>query len=268
MLRGLDLFSGIGGMSLALKPWVQTVAYCEIEPYCQAVLMERMQSNDLDIANIWDDVRTLNRSVFNEDVDIIFGGFPCQDISVAGNGEGLEGQRSGLFFEIARITKEYRPRFIFLENVPAICSRGGVEVIETLTSMGYDCRWTMLSASEVGAPHKRERWWLLANANGSRLERKGPAQPKKRNRDSELTGTSKGVANLYNKRLEVWKSRKNCDQCETTFRGDWWESEPAVGRVVNGLPYRVDRIKALGNSVVPQAARKAFISLGGFSDHC
>lgn len=263
MLIGLDLFSGIGGISLALRPWVQTIAYCECEPYCQAVLLERMQSNDLDSAPIWDDVRTLNSTVLDTKIDIISGGFPCQDISVAGNAAGLEGKRSGLFFEIARITNEYRPRFVFLENVPAICSRGGVEVIETLTSMGYDCRWGMLSAAEVGAPHKRERFFLLANANSARRERPRQAQPKKRYCDSISVGTSENVPDSDRKGLEIWKSRKDSDKFASTFRSDWWESQPDVCRVVNGIHYRVDRIKALGNSVVPQAAREAFIRLLG-----
>lgn len=278
-MRGLDLFSGIGGISLALQPWVKTVAYCECEPYAQAVLLERMQSNDLDSAPIWDDVRTLNRTVLDTKIDIIFGGFPCQDISVAGSGEGLEGKRSGLFFEIARLAKEYRPRFVFLENVPAICSRGGIEVIETLTALRYDCRWIMLSAAEVGAPHKRERWWLLAYANSARCERTRQTQPKKRCCDSISVGASENVA--YSDSSGFQETRPEQQATGTFKRGGMaysdskqtrrianargelyqWESEPAICRVVNGLPYRVERIKALGNSVVPQAAREAFVRL-------
>jgi DNA (cytosine-5)-methyltransferase 1 len=108
-------------------------------------------------------------------IDIIFGGFPCQDISVAGLGKGLEGDRSGLFFEIVRLARECEPRFIFLENVPAIRTRGGERVVKELASIGYDCRWTTLSAAAVGAPHKRERWFLLAHANGLRRSMLGDA---------------------------------------------------------------------------------------------
>lgn len=94
-------------------------------------------------------------------IDIISGGFPCQDISIAGHGKGLEGKRSGLIFEVFRLIAETNPSFVFLENVPAIRTRGGERVGKELASIGYDCRWTTLSAAEVGAPHKRERWFLL-----------------------------------------------------------------------------------------------------------
>ncbi|MBU6375664.1 MAG: DNA cytosine methyltransferase, partial [Bdellovibrionales bacterium] len=166
-MNGLDLFSGIGGIGIALEPWVRTVAYCEREPYAQGVLLSRMQSGDIDRAPIWDDVTTLRAEMLPR-IDIIFGGFPCQDISVAGLGKGLAGERSGLFFEIVRLAKECNPRFIFLENVPAIRTRGGERVVKELAKIGYDCRWTTLSAASVGALHKRERWFLLAHANGKR----------------------------------------------------------------------------------------------------
>src|SRR5690606_12278219 len=96
--------------------------------------------------------------------DVICGGFPCQDISVAGTGAGLEGERSGLFFEIIRLVGEIRPRLVFLENVPAITTRGGVRGISAFASLRYDCRWTIVSAAEVGAPHLRRRWFLLAHS--------------------------------------------------------------------------------------------------------
>jgi site-specific DNA-cytosine methylase len=99
---------------------------------------------------------------------IIYGGFPCQDLSCAGNGKGLAGERSGLFFEILRLARETNPRFIFLENVPAIRTRGAATVVKELASLRYDCRWGLLSAYDVGAPHKRERWFLLANYQGKR----------------------------------------------------------------------------------------------------
>jgi DNA (cytosine-5)-methyltransferase 1 len=168
MLNGLDLFSGIGGMAVGLTDWVRPVVYCEIDKYCQAVLLSRMQSAELPIAPIFDDVRGLSSRHFGIPIDIIVGGFPCQDISVAGNGEGLEGKRSGLFFEIIRLASELRPSFIFLENVPAIAVRGLDRVLLELTALGYDSRWTVVSAAEVGACHLRERWFLLAHANNKR----------------------------------------------------------------------------------------------------
>jgi DNA (cytosine-5)-methyltransferase 1 len=163
LLKGLDLFSGIGGISLALSEWVQTAAYCEIEPYCQGVLLSRMADGNIENAPIWDDITTLKGSDLPP-IDIIFGGFPCTDISCAGRGAGLEGKRSGLFFEIVRLAKEIKPKFLFLENVPAITTRGGLRVVRTLAEMGYDCRWCTISAASVGALHKRERWFLLAHA--------------------------------------------------------------------------------------------------------
>jgi DNA (cytosine-5)-methyltransferase 1 len=314
VIRGLDLFSGIGGIALALKPWVKTVAYCECEPYAQAVLMERMASGDLDSAPIWDDVRTLRREILDTEIDIISGGFPCQDVSVAGAGKGLEGERSSLFFQIARLTAEYRPRFIFLENVPAICTRGGVEVIESLTSLGYDARWGVLSAFDMGAPHLRERWWCLAYSvrelirnkpRGSRGEKGESSAGSGDNGEKEPVAHSNCDRKPQPERGECEQRRRACNggedvanamrlgrgtrrtelqrlarQSETpgggasrnaddgkeqsaAFRADWWELEPDVDRVVDGLPYRVDRIKALGNSVVPQTAREAFERLMG-----
>jgi DNA (cytosine-5)-methyltransferase 1 len=138
VLNGLDLFSGIGGLSVALAPWVRTVAYCECEPYAQAVLLSRQASGDVDVAPIWDDITTL-AGFRLPDVDIIYGGFPCQDISVAGNGRGLEGERSGLFFEVCRLVDEIKPPFVFLENVQAIRTRGGERVGKELAARGYDC---------------------------------------------------------------------------------------------------------------------------------
>lgn len=132
MLNGLDLFSGIGGIAYALKEWVRPVIYCEIDRYAQGVLLSRMETGEIPVAPIWDEVKTLGKTSEMPQIDIISGGFPCQDISVAGNGAGLAGERSGLFFEIARLCSELKPRFIFLENVPAITTRGGSEVVNGL----------------------------------------------------------------------------------------------------------------------------------------
>lgn len=160
-MNGLDLFSGIGGISKALEQWVRPIAYCEIDPYCQGVLLSRMETDDLPEAAIWDDIKTFRGDSVRGYIDIITGGFPCQGISVAGHGKGLADERSGLFFEIVRLAKEIKPRFIFLENVPAITSRGGLQVVREITEMGYDCRWCVISAASVGAMHKRDRWFLL-----------------------------------------------------------------------------------------------------------
>jgi DNA (cytosine-5)-methyltransferase 1 len=193
-IYGLDLFSGIGGITKALSQWVVPVTYCERDRWAAGVLLSCMQSRELPAAPIWADVSTLRGSMLPQ-VDIIYGGFPCQDISVAGTGKGLGGQRSGLFFEIVRLAEEIKPTFIFLENVPAIRTRGLDIVIQELTKGGYDCRWTMLSAEEIGANHKRERWFLLAHAtrqlpHGSRFTWQGGGQFADSGSQLPNTGTS------------------------------------------------------------------------------
>lgn len=265
MLNGLDLFSGIGGAALALSGYVRPVAYCEIEPAAQAMLLTRMAAGDIPTAPIWDDVSTLRGSDLPHRIDIITGGFPCQDISVAGNGAGLAGKRSGLFYEIARLCGELKPRFIFLENVPAITTRGGAEVVRTLASLGYDCRWCVISAASVGAPHKRERWWLLAHANGT----DGGIQPKPEQRQQTSNfsryGTEEPMAHSMREGLERQRHQpifKKPQHPVASFRG-WWEAEPDVARVAHGVSHRVDRIRGLGNAWVPAQGRKAFELLMG-----
>lgn len=240
MIYGLDLFSGIGGISIALAPWVRTVAYCEADRYATAVLLSRMERGDIEAAPIWDDVRTLKGAMLPH-IDIIFGGFPCQDISTAGRGAGLEGERSGLFFEIVRLARELEPAFIFLENVPAITARGGVAVVRTLTELGYDCRWTILSAASVGAPQSRRRWFLLAYSDRNRPQGR------------EIQGA-------------IQKSAQTMDEQLSRFlQADPWDAG-AVSRIYgsgDGIPFRSHRIKCLGNSVVPLCAREAFKTLIG-----
>ena len=278
MLNGLDLFSGIGGNSLALAPWVNTVAYCEREPHAQAVLLSRMREGLLPSRPIWDDVSSL-RGEWLPPIDIIIGGFPCQDISVAGKGAGLvNGKRSGLFYEISRLAEEVEPTFLFLENVPAIRTRGLDAVIEELTRLGYDLRWTMLSAEEVGAPHKRNRWFCLA-AHSERVElrlKQGRSSGTDREGtiESRLDGAKGNVADSMSKRLSQRYVSSGAREENGTFtRGKFsranatnngiWTVEPDVGRVANGISLRVDRLKRLGNAVVPLQAREAFKELMG-----
>ncbi len=276
-LNGLDLFSGIGGNAIALRDYVHNVAYCEYDKYCQGVLLSRMSEGLIDRAPIWDDVRTLTKNQFATRVDIITGGFPCQDISVAGNGAGLEGERSGLFFEIVRLLKELEPSFVYLENVPAIRTRGGQRVGQELAALGYDCRWGMLSAYDVGAPHLRERWFLLAKSSSGRLNQSQARQVELK-RGTQIECASEVVPNT--ECLELRKqSRRSGGQSgtEAVQLGDHgqtqpmarqetkvnWLAEPNVDRVVNGLSFRVDRIKCLGNAVVPAQAKEAFERLIG-----
>jgi DNA (cytosine-5)-methyltransferase 1 len=272
MLNGLDLFSGIGGLALALDAWVRPLAYCEIDPYCQGVLLSRMASGHLTQAPIWDDIRTLLPGGNFPSIDVLYGGFPCQDISIAGNGAGLAGERSGLFSEIVRLGRDLRPRFIFLENVPAITTRGGHDVVGAFTAMGYDCRWCVISAASVGAPHLRERWFLLARAHGDNggIQSK-PREPKKTINPCGH-GEEKSVANArrpgrqeFDAAAQPEKTGHDSRCVNSIWHCDWWATEPSVGRVAHGVSHRVDRIKALGNAVVPQQARQAFELLSGIN---
>lgn len=263
-MNGLDLFSGIGGLSLALKPWVETVAYCESDRHAQCVLMQNMRRGYLEEAPIWDDVRTLRREHLEIPIDIIFGGFPCQDISAAGRGAGLEGKRSGLFFEVVRLVQEIRPTFVFLENVPAIRTRGLREVIREFTDLRYDCRWTCVSAADVGAPHLRRRWWMLA-ANTDSAAFRDIEQRKEIRRDDVQAGgkTFAGddgakelVAHTTSRRQSVcgrssWGGRhalRRGMQTEGRIDERAWAAEPDVGGTFNGLSSGMDGVGGLGDA--------------------
>jgi len=270
-MNGLDLFSGIGGLSLALSEYVRTVAYCEINKYCQAVLLSRMHCKELDKAPIWDDIRTLTKSNLPE-IDIIFGGFPCQDISCAGLGKGLESERSGLFYEIKRLCSEIKPRFVFLENVPAITSRGGTEVVREIASLGYDCRWCIISAASIGALHKRERWFLLAHSNGKSSNRLSSRKEEKVTL-SRIHGED-GNFNIKsgkqtNKKAESFKTEQPpCGRSSRLYwplksRTHWQETVSSMDKCSDGILFHMDRLRALGNSVVPEQAKVGFKHLMG-----
>lgn len=160
-LKCVDLCSGIGGNALALDAWCETILFCEHNQSCKDVLARHYPA-----VPIHDDVRTLVTSFDSYNlppVDIVCAGFPCQDISISGSGKGIaNGARSGLFYNIAEFLEKIRPPYVFLENVPAIRGRGLDIVLHKLSGMKYTCRWCVLSAADVGAPHLRERWFLFA----------------------------------------------------------------------------------------------------------
>jgi len=203
-----------------------------------------MRCSELDRAPIWDDVQTLTASQLPP-IDIIFGGFPCQDISVIGAKKGLAGERSGLFYQIVRLATEAHPSFIFLENVTGIRTRGLREVIRALTDLGYDLRWTCVSAADVGALHLRKRWFLLAHSNSFRLRKE---QREKFQGPGKISGP-----------LEPNSQGTPRDPAESSAG----KITPRVPRANDGLPFSVDRARALGNAVVPAQARKAFKKLIG-----
>jgi DNA (cytosine-5)-methyltransferase 1 len=165
-MNELHLFAGAGGGILGGKLSGHTcVCAVEIEPYPRQVLLQRQRDGILPKFPIWDDIRTFDGKPWRGKVDIIAGGFPCQDISSAGKGAGIEGERSGLWGEMARVVREVRPRFVFVENSPMLTSRGLHRVLGDLAEMGYNARWGVLGADDTGAPHRRKRIWILAYTN-------------------------------------------------------------------------------------------------------
>lgn len=226
-MRVLDLFSGIGGFSLGLeRAGMRTVAFCEIEPYCRAVLRKHWPS-----VPCYDDIRTLSAKRLAADgitADVICGGFPCQDISSAGARKGLAGERSGLWREYRRLLCEIRPRFAIMENVADITSRGLGEVLGDLAEIGMDAWWHVFPASYVGSPQPRDRWWAVAYPSGGRLE---------------------GWAQWHFQR-EITQRRDDDDGLALAKRRAR-EASSIVRRMDDGLPRGVDRLRALGNSVVP-----------------
>jgi DNA (cytosine-5)-methyltransferase 1 len=165
-LRELALFAGAGGGILGghLLGW-RTVCAVEFAAYPRSVLLARQRDGMLPKFPVWDDVRTFDGTAWRGSVDVISGGFPCQDISVAGKGDGLDGERSGLWSEMARIIGEVQPRFAFVENSPMLTSRGLDKVLGDLSTLGYDAEWGVVGADDAGAPHRRERIWIVAYSN-------------------------------------------------------------------------------------------------------
>ncbi len=240
-MNGLSLFSGIGGIDLALSEWVRPILYCENERYSQAVLLSRMSDGQLARAPIWDDVCSLRGDELAGQVDIVYGGFPCQDLSAAGAGAGLAGERSGLYFEIERIVREAKPTFVFLENVPAIRTRGLGRVVWGLAELGYGLRWTTVSAAEVGAPHVRKRWFLLAHAHGHGTER-----------GKQFTKSGESTGNVADPAREL--SHGCGPRAEQNRRGEfadagWWAVEPDVGGTLDGLSAWLDKAGEMGETM-------------------
>lgn len=279
-LKILDLFSGIGGFSLGFErtDGFETIAFCEIDKFARKVLRTHWPE-----VPIYDDIRTLSADRLNADglvPDIIVGGFPCQDISVAGKGAGLAGERSGLWREYARLIGEIRPRYVIVENVAALLNRGLGDVLGDLAALGFDAEWHCIPASVIGAPHRRDRIWIIAyHAQWGW----GGKQTSDQETDREI-GRSQGpfgglcgvVSDTNGARLEGWlrTSLQECarervarksSSCFSNADSEsaerpaitWsehrqWLVEPDVGRVAYGIPARVDRLKTLGNAVVPQ----------------
>jgi len=230
-MNELALFAGAGGGILGgkLLGW-RTICAVELDSYAASVLVARQNDGCLEPFPVWDDITTFDGEPWQGRVDVVSGGFPCQDISACGSGAGIEGERSGLWGEMARVIREVRPRHVYVENSPVLTSRGLHRVLGDLASMGFNAEWGVLGADDVGAPHIRKRIWITANASVNRLQRKlkGRAAP----------GPVDRPGNGGNSR--------------------WWQTEPDVGRVAHGVASRVDRLKCLGNGQVPAVAATAF----------
>jgi DNA (cytosine-5)-methyltransferase 1 len=313
MLTFGELFAGIGGFSLGLeRAGMKCKWQVEIEPYARAVLKKHWPE-----VPKHDDVRTFPPQG-DYSVDLICGGFPCQDISLAGKGAGLAGERSGLWYEFARIIGDIRPRYVVVENVAALATRGLDAVLGTLSTLGYDAEWHVIPASAVGAPHRRERVWIVAYARCAHGKRRpdikeqadGEACEWHQTTDhierrcemadvadaecerfrggghSQATGSSGAMQSQGHEWKRAWpdfeSSGEGCNVAHsncvpgpqqlsdeqrlgwsqdaggscgiaTRSRGNgWWATEPDVGRVAHGIPSRVDRLRCLGNAVVPQ----------------
>ena len=284
MLTVGGLFSGIGGWELGLeRAGMRVLWHCEADAFCRRVL----ERNWPDVP-VYPDVRAL-RGVDVEPVDVLCGGFPCQDISVAGRGAGIGGERSGLWGEFARLIGELRPRYVLVENVSALTARGLDVVLGDLAARGFDAEWDCLPASAFGAPHQRDRLWLVAYpcSDGVRVvaerdQREGrevraavggdavavddgaegvvaDADQERRGGRTRQLGPGRGPESAHRSggefqdadggALQSWRIGGRAAQAGGP---EWWAVEPPVGRVAHGVPDRLDQLAALGNALVPQ----------------
>lgn len=264
-MNELALFAGAGGGILGgILCGFRCVCAVEIEPHARAVIAARQNDGTLPPFPIWDDVCTFDGYAWRGIVDVVSGGFPCQDISAAGKGAGIGGAKSGLWREMARIIGEVQPRYVIVENSPMLVIRGLGTVLGDLATMGFDARWGVLGADDAGAPHVRKRIWIVAHTHSAR-----PQMQRQSDRSSEtLTGTGSGGQDVADtdegRRIGTSASQErqsNADAATGRAVANWWKSEPDVGRVVDGLAFRVDRIKALGNGQVSSVVKLAWDTL-------
>jgi DNA (cytosine-5)-methyltransferase 1 len=243
-----SLFSGIGGFELGFERTgqIKTIWQVEIDDYCRRVLAKHWPA-----VQRFADIRECGSGLYLQPgeerrahnlpyADILCGGFPCQDISNAGKRAGIDGERSGLWSEYARIIRELRPKYVVVENVAALLGRGMERVLGDLAACGYDAEWQSIRASDVGAPHRRERIWIVAYPGSDQHQGRAFA-------NAGAATTFIFAAQCDERRLQdevVQRLGHSCD----------WSTEPDVGRVAHGVPARVDRLRGLGNAIVPQIA--------------
>ena len=268
-MNELALFAGAGGGILGghLLGW-RTVCAVEWGPYPASVLCARQNDGLLPPFPIWDDVQTFDGKPWQGIVDVVSGGFPCQDISIAGGGGGIEAERSGMWREMARIIREVRPRHVFVENSPMLTSRGLGRVLGDLAEMGFDAKWGVLGAADVGANHQRDRIWIVGKLANSGRKLRSTRDTTKLDAETQI-GSASTIHNQPSRARQV--SNTNSTQCQGmqqpertiqkyTYACDsrWWAIEPNVGRVADGVASRVDRLKAIGNGQVPLCAATAW----------
>lgn len=239
-MNELSLFAGAGGGILAgcILGW-NTVGAVEIEPAAREMLLARQRDGILPKFPVWDDVSTFDGRPWRGLVDIVTGGFPCQDISAAGEGKGITGKRSGLWSEMHRIICEVRPKHALMENSPMLTARGLGRVLGDLASSGYNAAWMVLGASDIGANHHRKRIWILARDILA---------------DTDMPRCERNRSSMR----ESQKHTRPWDFGSSRLAWNPWKTEPNVGRVANGVAKRVDRLRAIGNGQVPLVAATAF----------
>ncbi len=259
-MNELALFAGAGGGILGgkLLGW-RTICAVEWEPYPASVLLARQNDGLLPAFPIWDDVQTFDGKPWSGLVDVVSGGFPCQDISSAGRGAGIEGERSGMWKHMARIIGEVRPRYAFVENSPMLVRRGLSTVLGDLAKMGYNARWGVLGAASVGANHQRDRIWIVgvdrdSNRNHERAQREICG--------GKIANTGRVCAEMAHadstQRQRNQRPKRKEQEYPYACSPSWWETEPNLDRVADGVPARVDRLKAIGNGQVPLCAATAW----------
>lgn len=241
-MNELALFAGAGGGILGghLLGW-RCVCAVESDAYARDVLVARQNDGCLPPFPIWDDVCTFDGSAWRGRVDVVSGGFPCQDICGPGPGGGIAGERSGLWKEMWRIIREVRPRFVLVENSPVLTTRGLGVVLGDMAEVGYDARWGVLGADDAGLPHERERMWIIAHANEGLGAQRSWSQLQL-GKPPDVTGFHEN------------HSRDSADM--------WVEMARQFYRMDDGLAHQVDRTEVLGNGQVPAVVRLAWETLG------
>jgi len=260
----LALFAGAGGGILGgLACGFRTVCAVEIDEYARRILLARQRDGCLPRFPIWDDVRTFDGRPWRGRIDVITGGFPCQDISSAGKRAGIAGARSGLWADFARIIGEVRPKYALIENSPHLRTRGLDVVLRDLAALRYDAEWMVLGAADVGAPHQRDRLWILATDADREAIR---AQPRREcwpggAEAAEHRHDLRDASDAHDEeqRVDAIHAATACAPAASRFIG--WPEPPRDSRMADGLAHRVDRCRATGNGQVARVAAMAWAEL-------